>query len=66
MLAQAPKEYVRIGLSLNATNEELAKRLALREAETGKHVPMSVVVEMLKSYSPPSKAEGFDHLWELS
>lgn len=64
-LAEAPSDYIRIGVMLNADNDELKRRLAGRKAETGKHVGWGVVEEMLKIYTPPSKAEGFNHLWEL-
>lgn len=64
-LAEAPGDYIRIGVVLNADNDELKRRLAGRQAETGKYVGWGVVEEMFKSSSPPSKAEGFHHLWEL-
>lgn len=64
-LAEAPADYICIGLIFNATEYELKQRLANREAETGKKVGWGVVEEMFKSSSPPNKGEGFNHLWEF-
>jgi predicted kinase len=62
-LEPAPRDYIRIGLMFDCSTEELERRLAARAATTGKFVSMGVVREMFKSYSTPSKAEGFNHLW---
>ena len=64
-LLEAPENYLRIGLMFNASNEELKARLAKREAETGKKIGWGIVENMFKSYSTPTKGEGFTHLWEL-
>jgi broad-specificity NMP kinase len=65
-LAEAPADYVRIGVILHAENDVLKKRLAGRQAETGKFVSWGVVEEMFRTSAPPVKGEGFNYLWEFT
>lgn len=60
ILQKIPEQYRKIAVTFELTGEELQKRLDQRERETGKSIPPHVVKSMAKSYSRPTKAEGFD------
>ena len=63
ILQQVPREYRKIAVAFEVTDEELQNRLNKRERETGKSIPAKVVSNMAKSYKPPSKQEGFDEVY---
>ncbi len=52
--------YERHAVVFSLTDEELNRRLKLRESQTGKSIPGFVIKSMAKSYQAPTKAEGFD------
>lgn len=57
-------KYACYVLTFDCSEAELFKRLDQRATDTGKFVPRHVVIDMLKSYTPPTKAEGFSQVWE--
>ena len=61
LLSQLPKEYYKTAVVFNIERDELDKRLAKREIETGKKVPDRIVTNMINSYRPPTNAE-FDEI----
>lgn len=54
--------YQRNAVVFSITDDELFRRLKLRESQTGKSIPAFVVKNMAKSYQAPTKAEGFDSI----
>lgn len=60
ILSQVPKNYRKVAVVFEITDDELERRLSKREKETGKHIPSEVIKNMASSYDPPTKQEGFD------
>ena len=60
ILQKIPDNYRKSAIAFDLTGEELQHRLDKREKETGKSIPPYIVKSMAKSYSPPTKEEGFD------
>jgi len=56
--------YVCASLNFDVPMTVLFERLEKRAMETGKVIPQKVVFQMLGGYTPPTKAEGFDHIWD--
>jgi predicted kinase len=56
--------YTCLVLKFDVAQEELLRRLEVRGRATGKHIPKTVIEDMTKSYLPPSKDEGWHHIWE--
>lgn len=54
--------YQRNAVVFSITDDELFRRLKLRESQTGKSIPAFVIKNMAKSYQAPTKAEGFDNI----
>lgn len=53
--------YYKIAVVFELDDEkELQRRLQHREETTGKHIPPHVIKSMAKSYTRPTKQEGFD------
>lgn len=52
--------YTNIALNLQCDDKELQKRIDERAAATGKHIPKSVLKEMMERYSAPTSREGFN------
>jgi predicted kinase len=65
ILNQTPKEYEKVAVVFEVNEQELTNRLNRRAAETGKHIPSKVVEDMRKMYVKPTKAEGFDDIFEV-
>ena len=63
-IALMPNHTV-IAIGFDVPEAEIKRRLAEREAATGKHIPAHVITDMLSNYETPSKAEGFAHIWQL-
>ena len=61
LLKQLPKEYYKSAVVFEVVRDELNRRLAKREIETGKKIPDRVVTNMIASYRPPTNAE-FDEI----
>lgn len=65
ILAQADG-YYKIAVDFSPPDDkELNRRLDYRSKHEGKFVPRFVIDNMLKSYQPPSKEEGFDKIIEV-
>lgn len=62
ILQNMPKEYIKVAVMFETPSEEIERRLAAREAETGKHIPASVMKDMYSRAEPPSVAEGFNKI----
>lgn len=58
--------YKLIAVCFEVPAAELDRRLKEREIATGKHIPKSVLVNMLLSYNAPSKTEGFHDIFMLN
>ena len=61
LLSRVPQNYTKNAVVFNVSRNELIKRLANREAETGKKVGMHIVDSMIASYQAPDKTE-FDNI----
>lgn len=62
IIKSTPKYYKKIAVVFNLPREEVEKRLAQREKETGKHIPPFVVDSMFNNFTLPTKEEGFDKI----
>lgn len=60
-LDKLPDSYETVGVAFVPDFQTILWRLEKREAETGKHIPLNVVADMLKRYEPPTDAE-FDRV----
>ena len=58
-LAMIPANYNVEAVVFELDRDEVNRRLAKRQTETGKFVPNFVVDQMMADYSRPSKTEGF-------
>ena len=58
-LAMIPATYNVEAVVFELDRDEVNRRLAKRQTETGKFVPNFVVDQMMADYSRPSKTEGF-------
>lgn len=59
VLAQLPKEYVKIAVYFEIDEELRQQRVAAR---VGKHIPAYVQDSMIQSYTRPERFEGFDYV----
>ena len=57
--------YTCVSLNFDVPMKTLQERLDKRAAETGKVIPPYVLTQMLSGYTPPTKAEGFTHIWDF-
>ena len=60
-LSKVPDHYKKIAICFNITEEEFLKRNQVR-AKQGKSISLSVFQNMMSTYVPPSKSEGFDKI----
>lgn len=60
-LGRCPSQYVRVAVVFEPDPYVLADRLVTRQSQTGKHVPVEVITDMIMSYEPPTEDE-FDHI----
>ncbi len=65
ILSSVPGRYRKVAVVFNVEREELDKRLEKRRQETGKHIPKSVVDDMINRYEYPSTQEGFNEIIEV-
>ena len=61
MLNRVPDNYTKNAVVFNVPKSELIKRLDNREKETGKHIPLNVIDDMIKRFEQPTKDE-FDNV----
>lgn len=59
-LAEVPDSYTRIAIAFEAPLDTLYARLSRRAAETGKHIPETVLHEQVACYTRPHFDEGWD------
>jgi heterogeneous nuclear ribonucleoprotein U-like protein 1 len=59
-------KYDVIAVTIELSEEELARRIETRKEQTGKHIPWAVVKDMLKNYSRPGYEEGFVEIYVIN
>lgn len=61
ILSKVPQNYTKNAVVFNVSRDELLNRLKTREEQTGKHVPIAVVDQMISNFQLPDKDE-FDNI----
>lgn len=61
ILSKIPKNYTKNAVVFNVSRDELIQRLKKREDETGKHVGINIVDNMISNFEIPTKDE-FDNI----
>lgn len=59
ILEYFPSDYETECVYFDVPTDELIRRLKKRAAETGKDIPVGIVINMIKTYEKPDKSEGF-------
>jgi predicted kinase len=62
ILSKVPFGYTKNVVVFKTSRAEILKRLEKREKETGKHVGINIVDDMINKYEEPTKEEGFDNI----
>lgn len=62
VLPKVPSYYIKNAVVFQTSRPEILRRLEKREKETGKHVGINIVDDMISRYEAPTKAEGFDNI----
>lgn len=65
ILSRLPKNYEKIAVVFEVSDDVLYKSLEARFKETGKNIPRQVIEEMKKNYVRPTMDEGFNSIIEI-
>jgi len=66
VLSMIPNYYIKKAIVFNYDPIEMRKRLDKRYKLTGKFIPQEVTDMFIKSYTEPTKAEGFDKILHVN
>lgn len=66
LLTKSSIGHTNVAIKFDVPDKVLQERLASRAEATGKFIPHFVIKQMTDSYMPPSKAEGFKFILELT
>lgn len=61
-VSRIPKIYRKTCVVFELAHDELFRRLEKRAQEEGKHIPKSVVDNMISTFEKPVESEGFDRI----
>jgi predicted kinase len=65
-LKKIPSHYGKHAIYFDVPLHLIAERLAIREQETGKHIPQAVIRNLAGILVPPSETEGFESVRTIS
>ena len=64
-LKNIPETYKKVCLNFTIDDKVLRQRLDERAKRTGKVIPEFVLKSMFNTYQPPTRDEGFHHIFEI-